>query len=69
MRWRGTPRTYDLADRQDRMLVYEQVMAEGTDEDVRRLIDLDEVVALWDDLVLPRHVRRPGRGGFGSDAI
>jgi hypothetical protein len=29
VRWSGPPRTYDLADRQDRILVYEQVMAEG----------------------------------------
>ena len=39
-------------------MAYEQVMAEGTEEDVRAFIDVDEVVALWDDLVLPRHVRR-----------
>ena len=58
VRWSGPLRTYDLADRQDRLLAYEQVMAEGTEDDVRAFIDVDEVVALWDDLVLPRHVRR-----------
>ena len=58
VRWSGPPRAYDLADRSDRSLVYEQVMTEGTADDVRRFIDVDEVVALWDDLVLPRHVRR-----------
>lgn len=57
VRWSGPPRTYDLDDRRDRLLVYEQVMTEGTD-DVRAFIDVDEVVALWDDLVLPRHVGR-----------
>lgn len=58
VRWSGAPRSYDLGDRGDRILVYEQVMTEGTDDDVRRFIDVDEVVALWPELVLPRHVRR-----------
>ena len=59
VRWSGpVTRTYDLADRRKRLLVYEQVMTEGTDDDVRAFIDVDEVVALWDDLVVPRHVRR-----------
>ena len=57
VRWSGPPRTYDLSNRRDRLLVYEQVMTEGTDDDVRAFIDVDEVVALWDDLVVPRHVR------------
>jgi hypothetical protein len=38
--------------------VYEQVMTEGTDDDVRAFIDVGEMTALWDDLVLPRQVRR-----------
>jgi hypothetical protein len=58
VRWSGPPRTYDLGERQDRLLVYEQVMTEGTDDDVRALIDVGEMTALWDDLVLPRQVRR-----------
>lgn len=58
VRWSGPPRSYNLADRANRLLVYEQVMIEGLDDDVRAFIDVDEVVTLWDDLVLPRHVRR-----------
>jgi hypothetical protein len=57
VRWSGPARRYDLGDRRQRALVYEQVLAEGTDEDVRRFIDLDELVDLWPELVLPRHVR------------
>lgn len=57
VRWSGPRRRYDLDDRQDRALVYEQVLAEGTDEDVRRFIDVNQLVELWPDLVLPRHVR------------
>ena len=58
VRWSGPPRRYNLADRRDRALVYEQVLTEGTDDDVRRFIDLGQLVDLWPDLVLPRHVRQ-----------
>lgn len=57
IRWSGPSRTYDLADRQDRARVYEQVLREGNDDDVRRFIEVDDLIDLWDDLVLPRHVR------------
>ena len=58
IRWSGPPRVYDLADRQDRARVYEQVLREGNEDDVRRFIRVDDLVDLWDELVLPRHVRR-----------
>jgi hypothetical protein len=58
VQWSGRPRQYDLADRRQRALAYELVLTEGTDDDVRRYIDLAELVALWDDLVLPGHVRQ-----------
>jgi hypothetical protein len=58
IRWSGPPRVYDLADRQDRARVYEQVLREGNDDDVRRFIRVDDLVDLWDELVLPRHVCR-----------
>ena len=32
-------------------------MREGTEEDVRRFIDVHELVELWEDLVLPPAVR------------
>jgi hypothetical protein len=38
--------------------VYEQVLVEDAEQDVRELIDVDELVALWDELHLPDHVRR-----------
>ena len=58
VRWSGPPRRYDLAQRADRALVYEQVLTEGTDDDVRWFVDVDQLVELWSDLVLPGHVRR-----------
>ena len=58
IRWSGPARRYDLADRQQRARVYEQVLREGNEDDVRRFISVDDLVDLWDELVLPRNVRR-----------
>jgi hypothetical protein len=58
VRWSEPDRPYNLDDPKDRASVYEQVLSEGADEDVRLLIDVDLLVELWDDLVLPDRVRR-----------
>ena len=58
IRWSGPPVTYDLADRADRARVYEQVLREGTEDDVRFYIEADELRELFDELVLPPPVRR-----------
>ena len=57
VRWSGRPKIYDLDRRVDRRRVYEQVLREGTDDDVRRFIDVDQLIDLWGELVLPSHVR------------
>lgn len=64
VRWSGPPKTYDLAERADRVRVYEQVLREGDEFDVRWFIDVDELLALWDELVLPAHVRRAWAAWF-----
>lgn len=51
--WSATNPTYDLADRGQRARVYEQVLREGTADDVRFYIDVDQLIELWDNLVLP----------------
>ena len=56
VRWSGRS-DYNLADRQDRLSVYEQVLTEGTADDVRYFVDVDQLVELWDELVLSPHVR------------
>lgn len=57
IRWSGPPITYDLGDRADRARVYEQVLREGTEDDVRFYVDADRLIELWDELVLPPPVR------------
>ena len=58
IRWSGPPIAYDLNDRGDRARVYEQVLREGTEDDVRFFVDADLLLELWDELVLPPAVRR-----------
>lgn len=51
--WSRRDPIYDLADRRQRVRVYEQVLREGAAADVRYFIDVDELIELWEDLVLP----------------
>ena len=56
--WSGPGRRWDLDDKRQKAQVYELVLTEGTEEDVRRFIDVDELVRLWPDLWLPSYVRK-----------
>jgi hypothetical protein len=58
IRWSGPPMTYDLDDPADRARVYEQVLREGTEDDVRFYIDVDQLADIFDHLVLPESVRQ-----------
>lgn len=68
--WSEPTLTYDLNRRADRLRVYEQVLREGTEDDVRYYIDIGELARVFGELVLPPYVRaawsewfrRPGRG-------
>ena len=55
--WWAPFRTYDLDDQLDREAVYREVLTEGTPDDVRAYIRLDDLVAMWNDIILPSHVR------------
>jgi hypothetical protein len=57
IRWSGPPLTYDLDDRADRARVYEQVLREGTESDVRFYVEAEQLLELWHELVLPPAVR------------
>lgn len=64
VRWSEPSLAYDLAQRTDRLRVYEQVLREGTVDDVRTYIDVNELLDLFDDLVLPSHVRQAWAAWF-----
>ena len=53
------PFEYDLGNRCELLLAYAQVMTEGLEDDVRRFIDIDVLVEVWDELYLSPHVREP----------
>jgi hypothetical protein len=55
--WSGPDRTWDLDNRRQQIQVYEIILTEGTEEDVRDFIDLDTLLDLWPDLWLSPHVR------------
>jgi hypothetical protein len=57
VRWSDPAVSYDLRERADRIRVYEQVLREGTEDDVRFYIDVSELLDLFDELVLPPAVR------------
>ena len=68
--WSGKePSTYDLDDPVDRDRVYEIVLREGTDEDVRHFIDVEVLASRWDVLVLPPRVRRAWEHWFRRHGI
>lgn len=58
IRWSGPPITYDLNDRADRARVYELVLREGTESDIRYYVHADHLREFFDELVLPPRVRR-----------
>jgi hypothetical protein len=62
VRWSGPRITYDLNNRADRARVYEQVLREGTEDDIRYFVDADQLRELFDELVLPPPVRRAWTG-------
>lgn len=64
LRWSGERVTYDVSDPSERNRLYEQVLREGGDDDVRQFIDVDVLAEQWDVLVLPPRVRRAWAGWF-----
>jgi hypothetical protein len=55
--WSEPSLAYDLSRRADRLRVYEQVLREGTEDDVRYYVDVEELARVFDELVLPPYVR------------
>ena len=51
----GTPRA--MADRRQRILAYQALLAEGEPEDITRFVDGALLVDAWNDLYLPATIR------------
>jgi hypothetical protein len=57
IRWSSPRMAYNLDDPVDRARVYEQVLREGTKDDVRFYIDPDQLAEIFDELVLSAPAR------------
>jgi hypothetical protein len=57
---------WDLGDRGRRRDLYEIVLAEGSLEDIRGLVNGAELVRLWDEMYLPPWVRGAWRALIDS---
>lgn len=56
LKWSG-PTEYDLSDPAQRRYVYEIVLREGGERDIRQFIDPDALLEMWDQLLIPPNVR------------
>ena len=56
--WSDPGRIFDLAKRNQRNRCYEIVLREGMPADIGRYVDGALLIDAWDDLVLPRELRR-----------
>jgi transcriptional regulator with XRE-family HTH domain len=56
--WSNPGSSYNLADRCQRSRCYEIVLREGMPADIAKYVDGALLIDLWDDLVLPRDLRR-----------
>jgi len=54
----GPDRVFDVGDERERIELYQLVLPDGTEDDVCRYIDQDELQRLWSRLWLPVHVRQ-----------
>jgi hypothetical protein len=64
VRWSSPEMTFDMDAPADRRRVYELVLAEGTEDDVRHFVNFDELTVVWGDLFLPAYVRRAWQSWF-----
>jgi hypothetical protein len=67
--WSSPSRTWDLDDERQLERVYELVLTDGTDEDVRRFIDLDQLMSMWPRLNLAPHVREAWEAFFRARGL
>jgi transcriptional regulator with XRE-family HTH domain len=65
--WSQPARLVSLRVRGQRALVYEVVLREGTQGDIRELVDGALLIDVWPDLVLPRSLRSAWEAALPED--
>ena len=61
--------TFDIEDEHERRWLYQRVLTEGTEDDVRHYIRLDELLAMWDTIWLSPHVAEAWQRWFDRHGI
>ena len=69
LRWSEPDLTFDLNSTADRLRVYEIVLVEGAESDVRHFVRFDELVLVWKEIHLPAHVRKAWQDWFADHQI
>ena len=67
--WSGAPLVLDSENHDECIRLYEIVLTEGTDEDVREYISFNTLQSIWAELYLPRHVRTAWDRWFSERAF
>ena len=63
--WWSEPKpVFDLSKPGDRVRLYELVLTEGDEDDIRFYIRIDVLFSSWHQLFLPRHVREAWEMNF-----
>jgi len=55
--WSGPQETWDLADRTQRLLAYQLLLAEGDPVDISTFVDGALLIDLWSEMFLPVEIR------------
>jgi transcriptional regulator with XRE-family HTH domain len=55
--WSGPQETWDLADRAQRLLAYQLLLAEGDPVDISTFVDGALLIDLWSEMFLPDEIR------------
>lgn len=67
--WSGRTKVVDTNARDDLIRLYELVLTNGTEEDVRTYISFSELLELWEQLSLPTYVARAWAAWFSAQRI
>ena len=62
--WAPGGPSVDLDEPGGRGLAYRAVLAEGTVEDLEQILNRDQLIAVWSELLLPRRVREMWESRF-----
>jgi len=67
--WSGEPLVLDTRIKKDLVRLYEIVLTEGTANDVRNFVSYSTLLEIWNQLFLPRYVKRRWEDWFQGNSV